>query len=91
MALNGYSGVRSFFLGGGVISNKYILRDILKLVRSRGLRTVYPDKKYRTDNAAMIGLCAALNIENKTARILEKAYDITAVERVPVLDFNLHL
>lgn len=86
-AIKANPDIKTFFLGGGVISNKYILGDILRLVRSHGLKAIYPEKTFRTDNAAMIGLAVGLNIENKSACVLENKEEISDIERVPVLSF----
>lgn len=47
-------GVKTVTAGGGVVANGY-LRDRLKLACDKaGIRLVLPEKKYCTDNAAMI-------------------------------------
>lgn len=40
--------------GGGVIANGYLREKLADVCKKRGLRLVLPEKKYCTDNAAMI-------------------------------------
>lgn len=47
--------VKSIFVGGGVINNHYIVRDIGAVAKRHKKRYLLPDKRYRCDNAAMIG------------------------------------
>lgn len=56
--------VKSVFAGGGVLMNEYIARKIGLKVKEFGLKFFLPEKKYRTDNAAMIGIAGYFNILN---------------------------
>jgi N6-L-threonylcarbamoyladenine synthase len=54
--------VQTVFAGGGVLMNEYIARHIGKKVKECGLEFFLPEKKFRTDNAAMIGISAYFQI-----------------------------
>ena len=41
--------------GGGVAANSYLRESLKKACEKAGLRLVLPEKRYCTDNAAMIG------------------------------------
>ncbi len=56
------SDIKSVLVGGGVFGSEYILREVGQVVKSYGLEYLYPEKEYRTDNAAMIGIAAHFNI-----------------------------
>jgi len=58
--------VKSVFAGGGVFMNEYISRKVSKKTKEFDLNFFLVEKKYRTDNAAMIGIAAYFNILNKT-------------------------
>ena len=45
---------RTVAAGGGVIANGYLRRKLADVCEKAGLRLVLPEKKYCTDNAAMI-------------------------------------
>lgn len=45
---------RTVAAGGGVIANGYLRRKLADVCKKEGLRLVLPEKKYCTDNAAMI-------------------------------------
>ena len=47
-------GVKTVTAGGGVIANGYLRRTLQSECEKRGLKLVLPEKKYCTDNAAMI-------------------------------------
>ena len=47
----------SIYLGGGVVRNNMLRKLIRKSFKKTDIKLYVPDKKYCTDNAAMIGLC----------------------------------
>ncbi len=47
-------GVSVVTAGGGVAANTYLRQSLEKACKKRGLRVVLPEKRYCTDNAAMI-------------------------------------
>ncbi len=47
-------GIHTVVAGGGVVANGYLREQLAKQCRDCGLRLVLPDKKFCTDNAAMI-------------------------------------
>jgi N6-L-threonylcarbamoyladenine synthase len=79
------SYIKSVFVGGGVFNNEEILRSVSRLVKSYNLNYYYPQIDYRSDNAAMIGISAYLNILQ--GKYLTKIEDIQAVDRNPRLSF----
>ncbi len=80
-ALIGNSSVKSVFAGGGVLMNEHISRKIGLKVKEFGLEYFLPEKKYRTDNAAMIGIAAYFNMLH--------GYAIDGdVDRVPRLELG---
>ncbi len=60
------SKVKSVFAGGGVLMNEHISRKIALKTKEFDLNFFLPEKKYRTDNAAMIGIAGYFNIVNQT-------------------------
>ncbi|MFA6006291.1 MAG: tRNA (adenosine(37)-N6)-threonylcarbamoyltransferase complex transferase subunit TsaD [Candidatus Paceibacterota bacterium] len=71
----GAQGAKSFIMGGGVTANAHIRSEITKMLESKypDMRIFIPDKKYTTDNAAMIAGAAYFRIITKTVPKLEKA------------------
>ena len=47
-------GIRTVTAGGGVIANEYLRSSLSALCASNGINLVLPEKKFCTDNAAMI-------------------------------------
>lgn len=47
-------GCKTIAAGGGVIANGYLRAKLIQLCEKNGFRAVLPEKKYCTDNAAMI-------------------------------------
>ena len=47
-------GCKTIAAGGGVIANGYLRAKLVQLCEENGFRAVLPEKKYCTDNAAMI-------------------------------------
>ncbi len=82
-AIEKYPEVKSVFVGGGVSNNKYITREIGNIVRKLKKNYFVPDKKFRSDNAAMIGIAAYYNILNKKNQL--KADKILELDRKPML------
>jgi N6-L-threonylcarbamoyladenine synthase len=69
------TGAKSFVVGGGVISSPYLREELLKLEEEAGAKVYLSDKQMATDNALMIALTCALQIENKK----EPTSDFSAV------------
>ena len=46
--------VKTVTAGGGVIANDYLRKTLSAACKSAGIELVLPEKKYCTDNAAMI-------------------------------------
>jgi N6-L-threonylcarbamoyladenine synthase len=63
-------GASAILLGGGVSANQTLVKNIKLQIEKRILPTKVfsPEKKYCTDNAAMIGACALLNPVKKPWR-----------------------
>ena len=47
-------GVKTITVGGGVAANDYLRTSLAKECKKRGFTLVLPEKRYCTDNAAMI-------------------------------------
>jgi len=47
-------GVDTVTAGGGVVANDFLRAELSRLCKENGIKLVLPDKKYCTDNAAMI-------------------------------------
>lgn len=75
--------VKSVFVGGGVFNSEEILRKVGSLVRSYNVNYYYPEIEYRSDNAAMIGASAYMNILQGKYFTNEK--DIQKLDRDPRL------
>lgn len=71
---------KQLLLGGGVIANIYIRRQIRKEMRKLGVEVIIPAKKLCGDNAAMIGVCAYYKSKRK-----EFVKNIERVDRLPNL------
>jgi N6-L-threonylcarbamoyladenine synthase len=59
------TGAKSFVVGGGVISSSYLRNELMKLEETIGCKVYLSDKQMATDNALMIALVAATQIQNK--------------------------
>lgn len=75
--------IKSVFVGGGVFNSEEILRRVGILVRSYNLNYYYPEIRYRSDNAGMIGVSAYMNILQ--GKFLTKEEDILNIDRDPRL------
>ena len=52
--------VKTFLLSGGVAANNFIRESLKSMCDSIGVNMCMPEKKYCTDNAAMIGAAATV-------------------------------
>jgi len=52
-------GLDTITVGGGVAANSGLRKHLLAAAEAHNLRVLFPPLKYCTDNAAMIGCCAA--------------------------------
>ncbi|MEM5792862.1 MAG: tRNA (adenosine(37)-N6)-threonylcarbamoyltransferase complex transferase subunit TsaD [Candidatus Aenigmatarchaeota archaeon] len=55
--------IKQILIGGGVIRNDYIRKMFRKELKNRAIDLVLPHKKFCTDNAAMIGVCAYYKVK----------------------------
>ena len=75
---------KQIVLGGGVINNLKLRKEARKVARKFNLEVFIPyDKKFFTDNAAMIGVCAWHQAQRKD---FFKKIDL--LDRKPNLNFN---
>jgi len=81
-----YDDVKSVLVGGGVMNSEEVVRRIGRLVRSFGLKYLYPDIDLRGDNAGMIGVAGYFNI--LSGNFLRKAEEIEKVDREPRLSLE---
>ncbi len=58
-------GVKTFLISGGVASNSFIRNSLKNMCDEIGVEMHMPEKKYCTDNAAMIGAAAYVLYKNK--------------------------
>lgn len=59
------TGAKSFVVGGGVISSPYLRSELQKLEDETGCKVYLSEKQMATDNALMIALVAATQMQNK--------------------------
>lgn len=78
-----YPEIKSIIIGGGVSNNKYIIREVGKLAKKSNKKYLIPEKRFRSDNAGMIGIAAYYNIINKKFWLEGKK--ILRVDRKPML------
>ena len=64
LALN-KTGAKNLIMAGGVASNNFIRNAMKQMCEENGIKFSVPDKKYCTDNAAMIGAAAYVLYKNK--------------------------
>ena len=50
------TGVKALAIGGGVAANSGVRDAVEKLCNSRGVRAFIPQRKFTTDNAAMVAV-----------------------------------
>ncbi|HOZ53671.1 MAG TPA: tRNA (adenosine(37)-N6)-threonylcarbamoyltransferase complex transferase subunit TsaD [bacterium] len=82
-ALQLHPETKSIIIGGGVSNNKYIIREVGKLAKKSDKKYLIPEKRFRSDNAGMIGIAAYYNIINKKFWLEGKK--ILRVDRKPML------
>ncbi len=80
-AIEQHPDVKTLFVGGGVFNSEEILRAMGKVARSFGLKYIFPEKEYRGDNAAMIGVVGYFKVLNN--EYLEEREDIEKIDRDP--------
>lgn len=74
---------KQIVLGGGVINNLTIRREVRKVARKYNLKVFIPySAKLLTDNAAMVGICAWYQAKRK-----DFVKDIDKLDRIPNLNF----
>ena len=56
--------VNTIVLGGGVVANQYLTGYLQKFLQNKKINLFIPQKKYCTDNAAMIGILAYYKIKS---------------------------
>ena len=56
--------LKTLLISGGVASNSYIRESLKEMCESIGVTMYMPQKKYCTDNAAMIGAAAYILYKN---------------------------
>jgi len=75
--------VKQLFLGGGVINNFTIRKEVRKTAKLYGTKVFIPfDKKLISDNAAMVGICA--HYQAQKGKFVK---NINQLERKPGLSF----
>jgi len=80
--------VKSVLLGGGVISNEKLRRNIVLEMKKSDLTVFYPyNKNIFTDNAAMVAICAYYMAKRKDLRIV-RGKKIVDIDRIPNLDIK---
>jgi N6-L-threonylcarbamoyladenine synthase len=82
-ALKLHPNTKAIFVGGGVINNHYIVRDIGLLARKHRKKYLVPETRFRSDNGAMIGIVAYYKIMRKARWFEGKA--ILEIDRSPML------
>lgn len=76
---------KTFLVGGGVAANNTFRKKMRKIAKENDIEILFPPhKKFCGDNAAMIGVCAAIKLKEK--RI--KAVDIKKIDRIPRLKIS---
>lgn len=58
--------LKTLIISGGVASNNFIRNSLNEMCKSINVKMYMPDKKYCTDNAAMIGAAAYILYKNKS-------------------------
>jgi N6-L-threonylcarbamoyladenine synthase len=49
---------KSLIVGGGVSANSLLRSELMEKIEKNGVKVYFPELKYCTDNAAMVGACA---------------------------------
>jgi len=76
-------GLKVLAVSGGVASNTALREQFESLAGPRGVRVVFANKKYCTDNAAMIAAVGTLQL-NQTDPPPKAALDLNAYARLPL-------
>lgn len=74
-------GVKTVTAGGGVVANSYLRETLSSACKSKGLKLVLPEKRFCTDNAAMIA--AEGLIQYKAGNFA--SLDINATAQIPLI------
>lgn len=82
-ALELHPEVKAVVVGGGVINNSFIVRNLGRLTKKYGKHYLYPEMRFRSDNAGMIGMAAYYDA-TRLGRYLE-GDDIMKIDRKPGL------
>lgn len=80
-AIELYPDAKTLFTGGGVFHNESLSRRVGWLARREGLRYLLPEKRFRSDNAAMIGLVAFFKASR--GEVLKGEKKLSQLDRVP--------
>ena len=76
--------VKSVLLGGGVVNNKMLREEILKIGQSRGVRVRIPQtKELFMDNAGMMGVAGYLSAKSNPEKVFTDKENIEAIDRDP--------
>jgi len=59
------NNIKTLLLSGGVAANSFIRNSLKEMCDKNGIKMYMPEKKYCTDNAAMIGAAAYVLYKNK--------------------------
>lgn len=65
LAFRRYPEVRRLAIGGGVSANDGLRDGIVKLCEANGIRSMLPERKFTTDNAAMIATAGWIKYQKK--------------------------
>ncbi len=82
-AIQDHTDVKSILVGGGVFNNQALLRKLGILAKRYRLNYLYPEKKYRGDNASMIAIAGMRSFQE--GEYIVDVEDITKMEREPRL------
>lgn len=79
--------------GGGVINNKQVRKNLLRLGHQYALPVILPNNRFLTDNAAMIALVGYFNYLNKRHIYTKKQLETNDLlaDRIPNLDLGEQL
>ncbi len=78
--------IKTILTGGGVYNNEKIIRDLQKVAKNNNKGFLFPEKRFRGDNAAMIAL-AGLRMYKDSEYISDKT-EIQKLDRVPRLELG---
>ncbi|HRY76876.1 MAG TPA: tRNA (adenosine(37)-N6)-threonylcarbamoyltransferase complex transferase subunit TsaD [Candidatus Paceibacterota bacterium] len=71
---------QSIILGGGVAANQSLINRFSQTIKKElpKIQFIYPERKFSTDNAAMIALTAYFNLKNKKKKVSWKSLEADA-------------